>query len=285
MKIRYFSNFCDSTQCKEKVELICESVVGEKFTITDKDDYTHAIILNTATPQLSIPRENVIGFAFEPPQFLGITPDFIEYAQKNISRYVIGEKGTLPSPFVEGFAYMWHIVPPKSIPLKNKLCSIMISEKQHTWGHRYRYELVTRILATNLPIDIYGRGCRFFRNDTRLCGEFREMDPIMYSQYLFHIAIENSSLPHYISEKVINPLLCGTTPLYWGCPNIDTYFPNTTHRLSGNIIEDMKIIHAILREPFRYKKNINIQSIQDTTNIAETFGAETYGFRTFPFVR
>jgi hypothetical protein len=52
----------------------------------------------------------------------------------------------------------------------------------------------------------------------------------------------------------------------------------------------MKNIHAILREPLKYKKNINIQSIQDTTNIraetygAETYGAETYGFRTFPFV-
>jgi hypothetical protein len=278
IKIRYFSNFCSSLHCKEKVELICESHLqehyGKSFIITASDDYTHAIILNTAMPNLNnIPRENVVGFAFEPPAFLNITKEFIEYAKNTIGKYYIGECiGSLPSPFIEGSAFMWHIVPPPIIPLKARLCSIMVSEKTNTWGHRYRHELVKSILSTNLPIDIYGRGCRFFVGanavkDKRLCGEFKEMDREIYSPYLFHIAIENFSHPHYVSEKILNPLLCGTVPIYWGCSNINTYFPNMTYPLMGNLQKDMEMIFSIMREPRKFVKPINISLIKQKTNI------------------
>jgi hypothetical protein len=275
IKIRYFSNFCDSKHCKEKVELICHGHLipeyGEKFILTEKDDFTHAIILNTPMPVLSIPKENVIGFAFEPPAFLNITKEFIEYAQNTIGKYYIGEKGNLPNPFVEGYAFMWHIVP-SSLSLKNRLCSIMVSEKKNTWGHRYRHELVRAILSTTLPIDIYGRGCRFFRTpnspmDRRLCGEFKEMDSTIYSLYSFHVAVENFSHHHYISEKILNPLLCGTTPIYWGSNKINDYFPEMVYTLSGNLQQDMNQIFSILREPAKYMKKINIHVVEKTTNI------------------
>jgi hypothetical protein len=272
MKIKYFSNFCSSHHCQEKVELICESAFVEKykrdFVITSGDDYTHAIILNTAMPELSIPRENVIGFAFEPPIFLNCTKEFIEYAQNTIGKYYIGEKGDLPEPFTEGFAFMWHISPPPIIPHKVKLCSIMVSEKTFTQGHKYRHELVRSILSTNLPIDIYGRGCKFLgTKDSRIRGDFKEMDRTMYLEYHFHIAVENVALPDYISEKILNPLLCGTTPIYWGCPRIDEYFPNTNYTLSGNIKRDMNMIISIMREPQKYIKKIDISMIKERTNI------------------
>jgi hypothetical protein len=211
----------------------------------------------------------IIGFAFEPPPFLNITSAFIEYAKVNIGKYFIGEKGVLPDPFVEGYAYMWHIVPPNQIPIKQRLCSIMVSEKTNTWGHRYRHQLVQAILSTDFPIDIYGRGCRFFsqKKDPRLHGEFKEMDTEMYLLYPFHIAIENFSLPHYVSEKIINPLLCGTTPIYWGCKNIHNYFPNTLYNLSGDIQSDMNLIFSILREPKKYVKKIDTNAIKEKTNI------------------
>lgn len=294
MRIRYFSDFCTSLQCKEKVEYIYNSSsipnYGKDFKVVADDDYTHAIILNTAMPTLDIPRENVIGLAFEPPEFLKLDSRFIEYASKHIGIYYIGEKGNLPPPFKNGFAYMWHILPP-TIPniqrQKHKLCSIMVSEKTMTWGHRYRHKLVESILSTNLPIDIYGRGCKLYANfgtmgkagtpDKRLHGEFEEMDAIMYSDYMFHIAVENFSHPHYISEKVLNPLLCGTTPIYWGSLRIGNYFPDSTYTLTGNLATDMNAIHTILREPHKFVKKIDICAIEEKTNILKAlpFVAET----------
>lgn len=280
-RIRYFSDFCTSLQCKEKVDYICNSKSVDKynaeFEIVTDENYTHAIILNTAMPSLRIPRENVIGFAFEPPRFLNITQTFIEYATKHINIYYIGEKGNLPSPFKSGFAYMWHILPlQRPIQTKTKPCSIMVSEKKTTQGHRYRHQLVESILSTNLPIDIYGRGCKFYAKngkiDNRLRGYFEEMDSIMYSDYMFHISIENFSHPDYLSEKILNPLLCGTTPIYWGSLNIDNYFPNSSYTLTGNITKDMFAIQTILREPRKFVKKIDVACVEEKTNILKNMG-------------
>ena len=57
--------------------------------ITDESDFTHAIILNTAMPVLKIPKQNVIGLAWEPTSFLDIRQDFINYAIKHIGKYTI----------------------------------------------------------------------------------------------------------------------------------------------------------------------------------------------------
>ena len=65
MIIKFFSSFCDSNTCKTTYESLCETHkmknygVGKDLYITTGEDYTHAIILNTAMPLLNIPKENV----------------------------------------------------------------------------------------------------------------------------------------------------------------------------------------------------------------------------------
>lgn len=56
--------------------------------ITTEDDYTHVIIINTAMPKINknIPKSHVIGLAFEPFQFLGLTRKFVSYAQNDFSK-------------------------------------------------------------------------------------------------------------------------------------------------------------------------------------------------------
>ena len=79
IKIKCFSTFCSSKLCKEKFELMDKHQlfefygVGKKYLISEDDDYTHAIILNTAMPKLNIPKENVLGLACEPFEFLRIS--------------------------------------------------------------------------------------------------------------------------------------------------------------------------------------------------------------------
>ena len=59
---------------------------NKKIYITADDDYTHAIIINTIMPELKIPNENVLGLAFEPIQFLNMTPEFVNYAMRDWDR-------------------------------------------------------------------------------------------------------------------------------------------------------------------------------------------------------
>jgi hypothetical protein len=277
--VRIFSSFCSSTECKTKFETIGEAFLLENYGntkdiyITDGDDYTHVIILNIARPQLhNIPKENVIGLACEPPYFLGLTTPFITYAQQYIGKYFIGQSFGLPAPFIEHHGFMWHTTPLKSIPAsKPHKMSIMVSQKTQAPGHKYRHDLVSRILASDLPIDIMGRGCKYFQPDSRLKGEFHALEP--YLSYQFHIAIENFQLNHYFSEKILDPLFCGTTPVYLGCTNIDTYFPGMVIRLSGDVNGDVALLRAILNHPEEYRRPIRIDDVKNTTSLVKNIPA------------
>ena len=82
-------------------------------------------------------------------------------------------------------------------------------------------------------------------------GGFKSMEE-MCRDYLFTIAIENTSHDHYFTEKIINPLINNTVPLYWGCKKVEEYFPKQAIRLTGNIGKDMNIICDVLKNPNKY---------------------------------
>jgi hypothetical protein len=286
-RIRIFSSFCPSENCKDIYERLCEAQLMRNYGqnkdiyITNDEDYSHVIILNTAMPTISpiIPQNNVVGFAFEPPKFLNISVQFIEYAKKKIGKYFIGDANGLGEPFVGRYSHMWHNPPLTREPEKTRIMSIMISEKTSEYGHDYRHKIVNRILESNLPIDIYGRGCRFysFMGDNRVKGEFKELEP--YEKYKFHICIENLTLNHYFSEKIMNPLLCNTIPIYMGCRHINDYFEGNTIDLSGNINDDMKLLDAICRNPNHYCKPINVERIKNRIFLLRNIKELFEGFR------
>jgi len=276
-RIKIFSNFCDSTNCKAVFERLSYGESNDVYIVDENDNnFTHVIILNTAMPVLppKFPKENVIGLAFEPPLFLGLTPEFIAYAQTYIGTYYIGSTDNLSSPFTSGFGYMWHCPLPKSILYQDKpyIMSLMVSEKQFAPGHKYRHKLVQAILGTQYPIHIYGRGCRQYINkgyvkDNRLRGTFQGIE--LFLPYQFHIGIENFITDDYISEKLMDPLLCNTTPLYLGAKRVEHYFPNMTIALTGNIAHDMILLGNILRNPKAYRKTINIEYVKHRINLLE----------------
>ena len=226
--------------------------------------------MNTAMPNLHIPKENVIGLAFEPIYFLGVNHEFINYAMKHIGKYYIGDKLDLPEPFTEHFGYMWFSRPPKEITLKNKLMSVIVSEKCHAPGHIYRHKVVEHIIKNNLPIDIYGRGSTNYKYD-RIIGKFNDAEP--FEDYKFSICIENYVCNHYFSEKIITPLMYNCVPIYYGCKNINSYVENTII-LNGNIDNDMTTITNIINNPEKYyiktytDKNIKaVNLIENLPNI------------------
>jgi Glycosyltransferase family 10 (fucosyltransferase) C-term len=270
IRIRIFSSFGDSSKCKEIYERLCESTLLDNYGpdkeiyITNDEDYTHVLILNTAMPKIPshIPKKNVVGLAFEPIVFLGLTQEFVNYAIQNIGKYFIGDTMGLPLPFVENFSFMWYNPPLSESPKKTKLMSMMVSEKTSQDGHKYRHQLIQQILQTDLPIDIYGRGCQYYKhlNDPRIKGEFKETEP--YNDYHFHICIENCESNHYFSEKLINPLLAETVPIYKGCKNINGYFPNMVISLSGDVSNDIELFCQIVLDSQIFKKQIKVDNVK-----------------------
>ena len=68
----------------------------------------------------------------------------------------------------------------------------------------------------------------------------------------------------------MDPLLCGTRPIYLGCKpeTIETYFPGNVIFLSGILYEDMKLLHEILwGNLYEYKKPIILEKVWRTINL------------------
>lgn len=280
--IKIFSDFCDSTTCKKNfISLLTASEYLELeptnnivILDNDADNYTHAIILNCGMPVLhkNVPKSNVVGLACEPLPFLNLTPEFINYAQKYIGKYFIGDKQQLPEPFIEHQGFLWHLPrPPKEIVVKNKVMSIIISKKLFAPGHKYRHLIVSAILQNNLPIDIYGRGCSLYNEHrektgiTNFKGDFLGKEP--YEDYLFSICIENFESNHYFSEKISSPILYNCMPIYHGCRNIKSYFGDSLIGLSGNIVNDMNLIVQILQHSDKFYRKTSTPENIKTPNL------------------
>jgi hypothetical protein len=55
-------------------------------------------------------------------------------------------------------------------------------------------------------------------------GDMWQRKRAFISQYKFTIAFENSSYPGYHTEKLLDPMMVGSLPIYWGNPSIDRHF-------------------------------------------------------------
>lgn len=281
-RIKFFSDVCTSTTGKTELEraffLNFNKNYGpdKEIYIVTGDDFTHVMIMNCGMPVLppGFPKENVIGYAHEPLSFLNLSNAFVNYARENISKYFIGELHPAliftGSPFIQDYGYLWHTVnPPMPVLPRNKIMSVAISKKNFAPGHKYRHQLVQRILKTELPIDIYGRGTAFYDKlgDPRIKGEFKSVEP--YDGYKFHICIENFQTPKYISEKLTNCLLMGTTPIYWGATEVESVYPGCTIRLTGDLEADFRLLMDIFENPAKYQISIPDDVVRKTYNLFE----------------
>ena len=287
IRIKFFSDYCTSGHCKQEYERECVvqniDYYGKtkKIYFTTTETYTHAIILNCPTPaNLQVDAKNVIGFAQEPHDtpFLKIYQNnFIEYAVKNIGKYFIGSVDNFTTPtFVGHHGFLFYETPKPLLftPQKSKLMSIMVSNKTYTPGHRYRHMIVRHILKYKWPIDIWGNGAdiykREFPDNKYIKSGFKTMEE-MCKDYMFTIAIENTSHDHYFTEKIINPFINNTIPLYWGCKKIEEYFPKHTIPITGNITRDIVIINSVLRNPNKYiaEYKINQEMVLNKVNLVK----------------
>ena len=268
IRVKFFSDYCPSERCKQEYERACVVQNIEYYGKTKKifftisETYTHAILLNCpVVPHLQAPLQNVIGFAQEPhntPILQIYRNNFIEYAVKNIGKYFIGSSDLFPRPtFVGHHGFLFYETPKKMPfqPPKPKLMSIMVSYKNYTPGHKYRHFLVQHILRNKWPVDIWGNGTKKYKlqfpNNKNIMGGFQTMEE-MCKDYVFTIAIENTLHDHYFSEKIINPIINNTIPLYLGCKKVEEYFPKQTIQLTGNMANDIGIIYSVLKNPIKY---------------------------------
>jgi len=81
---------------------------------------------------------------------------------------------------------------------------------------------------------------------------YRVTDKLKFLEsYKFTIAFENSSYPGYISEKLVEPMVSNSIPIYWGCPRVgDDFNPSSFVNATGRNLEDVveEVIHLDLND-------------------------------------
>jgi len=114
---------------------------------------------------------------------------------------------------------------------KTKLVSIIASNKAYLPGHKKRHELINKF-RNNL--DVMGRG-------------YKPIDSITegLAPYMFSVVIENQNRDFFFSEKIVNPIMTGTIPIYWGMPSIGDYF-DTRGMIILNDVDDFEHIFPTL---------------------------------------
>lgn len=102
--------------------------------------------------------------------------------------------------------------------LNRKFCNFVYSNNQASDPFRNRF---FNALSKYKKVDS-GGGCL-----NNMGGRVSDKMSFL-KEYKFTIAIENSSLPGYSTEKIYHPFLSRSLPLYWGNPNISSdYNPNS----------------------------------------------------------
>lgn len=231
------------------------NVYDQTLQFTTDDDYDYAVVFNRSYQKIK-DAAKVITIVQEPSwstvhpnnQFLTNSDYLIIHDRKlfeNLYQIELGKK------VFEAPSYMFfHDHVDKSffqttepIPKTKKLSMIVSSLAMDVGNYGKRLRLVRKILASDLDIDIYGKGYNL--TDERYKGalEFKHTGLMPYE---YSIAVENCQEKNYITEKFVDCVLCDTIPIYNGAPNIsevynEKYF-RTINLDSPTIIDDIREI-------------------------------------------
>jgi len=175
-------------------------------------------------------KNNTIFIAGEPPSVKRYIPKFLKQFAFVVSCHKDLEH---PGAINTQIAQPWHVgrkqknhmnisfskdydeLKSMNVFKKSKVLSVISSDKAFTQGHMKRLAFVRALSDYFGPrIDVFGRGIREIED---------KWDAI--ADYKYHIALENSSYPDYWTEKLADVYLGGSFPFYYGCPNLENYFP------------------------------------------------------------
>ena len=98
--------------------------------------------------------------------------------------------------------------------VKTDSVSAVVSIAKEFPGHKIRANFIEFLNTQGFEYKRFGNGYNHISD---------KKDALI--PYKYSIAMENSSIPYYCTEKIGDCFACLTMPIYWGCPNITEYFP------------------------------------------------------------
>ena len=123
---------------------------------------------------------------------------------------------------------------------KRKLISIIQTKKSYCTEHDKRNEILNKLKQEfGKYIEVYGRDYKYVSDKLNALKEF-----------YYHISIENYFGKNFWTEKLSDPLISRTNPIYLGCSNINDYFPknNFFHLNENDNEKNFELIEKIIKK-------------------------------------
>lgn len=197
---------------------------GMRFFLNPEPACDFLVVLNNkmkSETRAHCPPENVWCLMQE-PYMKGHTDWMVEKLER-FSRVLTHHAPSGESKFaVSQPAIPWHVnktfdqLVALKMPAKPKTLSWVVGNAKDLPGHRKRLAFLAYIQRNGaLDIDLFGRAVQFIED------KWDGLAPYRYS-----LAIENSSSPDYWTEKIADCFLSWSVPIYYGCTNLEDYFPS-----------------------------------------------------------
>ncbi len=123
---------------------------------------------------------------------------------------------------------------------KKKLLSIIQTNKSYCIEHDIRNEILNKLKQEfGKYIEVFGRDYNYVSDKLNALKNFS-----------YHVCIENYFGKNFWTEKLSDPLVTRTNPIYLGCSNISDYFPknNFFHLSKHNDEKNLILIENIIRK-------------------------------------
>jgi len=221
---------------------------GLQFTVGPVQECDYLIILNYCPMrvlEVLCPKENVWAIMQE-PYMKGLT-DWMAEKHEHFSKvFTHHPPSEDPKYTVSHPSIPWHVnktfdeLEKAEIPEKRHHVSWVVGDAKDLPGHMKRWRFLKYIQENNIVyIDLYGRAVRFIEDKWDALAPYR-----------FSLAVENTSRVDYWTEKVADCFLTWTVPIYYGCPNLEDYFPEKSFfRIDiDKAAESMRAIRDIISE-------------------------------------
>jgi len=137
---------------------------------------------------------------------------------------------------------------------KKRLISVVDSGKGWRIDGIERAAIIDQLHNSDIDVDIFGKTTRYKTNKYK--GILPERDKTLGLQdYRFNLCIENGRTPYYFSEKICDPIICNTFPIYYGCTNIDKFFPEGSYfniDITKDVVSQVREIISIPESELDY---------------------------------
>jgi hypothetical protein len=134
---------------------------------------------------------------------------------------------------------------------KSKILSHIVTRQTTTFAHQFRHILAQFLSEGNYPVTIFGPNHTPY--PTKLDA---------HKDFMFSIIIMNSSENFFITEWLIDCLMCGTVPIFYGCPDIGKFFNEEGIIQLRDFNDILTLLPTLTKELYESKKEAILDNFE-----------------------